>query len=170
MVVETLAEQVAGQLRRQNKFLVLAESCTGGMVASMLTGVPGISQHFCGSAVVYRETTKQHWLHVAAATLEQYSAESPETTRELARQVLAQTPEAHVAAAITGHLGPDAPIHDGAVYCCVAQRGIRAVTDSDLAHESSLDFQLVSRSRIERQVEAARTLLSFLNQTLADNP
>jgi PncC family amidohydrolase len=92
---------------------VLAESCTGGAIAANFTMVPGVSEVFCGSMVVYRNASKTQWLGLDPAMLAnpKIGPVSPQTSELLARQVLAHTPEADFALAITGHFGPDAPAH-----------------------------------------------------------
>lgn len=109
--LQTVARELAQQLKLANCQLVLAESCTGGRVAAELTRVPGISQFFCGSAVVYQEATKTAWLGVPQALFQPDGpgGVSGETAEAMAAGVLAHTPAADLAVAITGHLGPDAP-------------------------------------------------------------
>lgn len=158
-----LSRGVAGALQAQNQFLVLAESCTGGLVAASMTGVPGVSAQFCGSAVVYRETTKMAWLDVSPDVLAQYSAESAETTESLAKSVLSKTPEATISAAVTGHLGPNAPLHDGMVYLCICRR---EPGPGNFASKA-LAVQLQTIGRIERQQEAAGELLRFVLRELS---
>ncbi|MBA3315886.1 MAG: nicotinamide-nucleotide amidohydrolase family protein [Planctomycetota bacterium] len=119
-----LAQEVADALRRSGRQLVLAESCTAGLVAASLGGVPGISQNLCGSAVVYQERTKAKWIGVKEKTLRDSGAVSEETAKEMATGVLWETPHADLSTAITGHLGPDAPADlDGVVYVAVKERG-----------------------------------------------
>jgi len=103
--------EVIRLLRESRKRIVLAESCTGGAVAANFTVVPGVSEVFCGSMVVYRNDSKTQWLGLDPAMLAdpKIGPVSPQTSELLARQVLAHTPEADFALAITGHFGPDAP-------------------------------------------------------------
>jgi nicotinamide-nucleotide amidase len=162
-----LARSVAEALESQAHYLVLAESCTGGLAAASMTGVPRISAHFCGATVVYRERTKTEWLGVPVEVLTQFSAESAETTECLSRSVLLKTPEATVAAAVTGHLGPDAPVNDGVVYFSVARRARRNGPDTEI-ESLSHEVQLQSTGRISRQQEATAELLGFLLRTLTD--
>jgi hypothetical protein len=63
--------------------------------------------------VVYRNDSKTQWLGLDPAMLAdpEIGSVSPQTSQLLARQVLAQTPEADFALAVTGHFGPDAPAH-----------------------------------------------------------
>ena len=152
------ARALAATLQRKDARVVLAESCTAGLVSAALARVPGISQWHCGSAVTYREATKTAWLDVSAATLEQFTAVSEPVARQMARGVLASTPEATFSAAITGHLGPDAPAKlDGVVYISVAtRRGARAQITGVWRHK------LKSASRYRRQQEAAALVLRRL--------
>ena len=60
----TEAEQLVRQLEQAGRKLVLAESCTGGLIAAELAKVPGVSNWLCGSAVTYRIPVKIDWLNV----------------------------------------------------------------------------------------------------------
>ncbi len=121
------AARLARRLKGRKCKIVFAESCTGGLVAATLVQVPGISDYLCGSSVVYREATKTEWLGIAPRTLQRHSAVSPETTIELAEQVLKRTPEADLSAAVTGYLAPaEPPEKQGLIYVAAAWRGVPA--------------------------------------------
>lgn len=155
-----VASRLAAQLAATGTRLVLAESCTGGLAAAALTRVPGISRWFCGSAVAYRERTKVAWLDVDPAELARDSAVSGPVTGAMACGALRRTGEAHVAAAITGHLGPDAPPgDDGRVWVAVADRRGGEVVVAALQ-----DHQLATRARGDRQREAAAYLLAQVSR------
>lgn len=140
---------------------VLAESCTGGMVAAAMAGVPGVSALFCGSQVTYREDSKSSWLGVDPALIAQHSAESEEVSGAMVTGLLARTPEADVAAAVTGHLGPGAPAEkDGVVFVAIVKRG------EDSAKVTV--HKLVSESRVKRQIEAAGVVLEDLARLVGD--
>jgi len=159
-------------LREGGDRLVLAESCTSGLIASELGRIPGISEFFCGSMVVYRTQTKSDWLGISSNILED-SAIGPvseQTTIALARTILERTPDATVAAAITGHLGPGATLEmDGQIFCALESRGKQKTTKLFQAFKLSspsvlgLD-DLVGRS--VRQREAAGMMLNFIWKTL----
>lgn len=162
-----LARQVFETLRHQGKRLVLAESCTGGLVASTLASIPGVSEVFCGSAVTYRNATKTQWLGVSREKLDdpEIGAVSEIVAAQMCTGVLAGTSEADIAAAITGHLGPDAPSElDGVVYIGTTTRGSE--------NPSILRFQLSSESPAEgslravRREEAAKILLEAVLKEL----
>ena len=122
--MRTAAARVAKLLKAANLKVVFAESCTGGLVSGALSKVPGISAYHCGGVVVYRNETKQAWLRIPAAVLEDPGPVSRKVAELMAIRVLKKTPEAHFAAAVTGHLGPNAPTAlDGVVFIAVARRG-----------------------------------------------
>jgi len=100
------AEALARVLVKTGAQLVLAESCTGGMVAAALTRVPGISKHLCGSSVVYQSETKSQWLEIPPREIRRHGAESLAMSQLLASAVLERTQQATLSAAITGDLGP----------------------------------------------------------------
>ncbi len=158
------ARRLASALARRRKKLVLAESCTAGLVSAVLARVPGISQWHCGSAVVYREETKQQWLHVSIHALRRWSAVSAPVARQMALGVLRHTPEADLAAAVTGHLGPDAPPDlDGVIFialCCRRRSTLRAA--------GVWRHLLQSPGRLARQREAAGHVLRTVSQHLRE--
>ncbi len=125
-----LVQEVAALLKQSGQRVVFAESCTAGLVAASLARVPGISEHLCGSAVVYRLDTKSKWLEIPAVLLNDPGPVSEVVASLMAERVLALTPEADFAVSITGHLGPSAPSDlDGVVYIGVARREAPNGTD-----------------------------------------
>lgn len=163
-VASQIAAEVAAKLDATRTAIVLAESCTAGLVSATLAEIPGISSWLCGSAVVYQEHTKKQWLGVDGETLNQHTAVSATVARQMAAGVLATTVQADLSAAITGHLGPGAPPHqDGLVFIAVARR-----------HHGEdeirvLEFRLVSKDRRERQHEAACIVLKEILAALDDD-
>lgn len=122
-----LALAVAECLKFTQRRVVFAESCTAGLVSAVLARIPGISEFHCGSAVVYRIPTKAAWLGVPESILQDPGPVSDVVARAMVTGVLSQTPEADLAAAITGHLGPLAPVdQDGLVYVGVGWRSAQA--------------------------------------------
>lgn len=152
-----IASQVRDFLRDRQLRLVLAESCTSGLGAVALSQIAGISEFFCGSAVTYRNATKSSWLNVSATALAdpKIGPVSETVARQMVAGVLQATPEADIAAAITGHLGPNAPPElDGLAYIGVGNRDtieVRAIRL--MSGEDSVEL------RRHRQVEAAEKLL-----------
>jgi len=159
-------------LRSRSDRLVLAESCTAGLVAAELGQIPGISEFLCGSMVVYRPPTKTAWLGISTAILEnpEIGPVSAQVTTALAEAILAKTPEATIAAAITGHLGPGSPSGlDGHVFCSFVRRGDADSTTKcqayQLASPPPADGEDLPR-RSARQKEAVGLLLSFIQESI----
>ncbi|HET8556843.1 MAG TPA: nicotinamide-nucleotide amidohydrolase family protein [Gaiellaceae bacterium] len=86
--------------------LATAESCTGGMVAQRLTGVPGSSASFVGGVVAYADDVKRRELGVPEALLAEHGAVSAEVAAAMAEGVRGRL-GADVAVAVTGIAGPD---------------------------------------------------------------
>jgi len=118
---QTLAEVVGEELTRQKKAITVAESCTGGTLAKLLTDIPGASRYFTHGWVTYSNTAKTAELAVPADLIEKYGAVSEQAAQAMAQgaRTKAQT---DFAIGITGIAGPaggteQKPI--GLVYICV---------------------------------------------------
>lgn len=116
-----LAHRVVALLEEKQRTLAVAESCTGGMVASRLTDVPGCSQVFGTGVVSYSRDCKAQLLGVRRETLSRYGAVSEQTAGEMARGVRSHSGAA-LGLSITGEAGPKAseehPV--GTVYIALA--------------------------------------------------
>ena len=155
------ARSLVDSLARHQQKIVLAESCTGGMVSAELAKVSGVSQWHCGSAVTYRNETKMRWLGVDEQTLAQHTAVSLPVAEQMAAGVLAKTPEADIAAAITGHFGPQAPDgFDGVTFIGLAWRQGKAIS------VRAEQFSLRTASRLQRQAEAVGAVLDAIERLL----
>jgi len=102
---EELAQVVADRLMEQGLTLSSAESCTGGMFASTMTDIPGISQCFDRGLVTYSNQAKMEELGVSAGTLEQFGAVSEETALEMV-EGLKRVSGSDVCISVTGIAGP----------------------------------------------------------------
>tara|TARA_R110002072_G_scaffold213_12_gene1545 strand:+ start:2205 stop:3491 length:1287 start_codon:yes stop_codon:yes gene_type:complete len=102
----TLAQRVLQLLRERNATLTTAESCTGGLIASQLTRVPGSSEGFHAGFVTYSNAIKQSVLGVREDTLAQHGAVSEDVVREMALGALDRA-SADYAIAVSGIAGPD---------------------------------------------------------------
>lgn len=80
-----LAALAGDWLRRTNKFLVTAESCTGGLIGDWITDVAGSSDYYLGGVVAYSNQAKMAVLGVPPGMLAQYGAVSEETVVDMAR-------------------------------------------------------------------------------------
>jgi len=97
--------EVGECLRVEDNFLATAESCTGGLLASMLTDCPGSSEWYAGSIVAYGYDVKTKLLGVDKAVLEEHGAVSEPVVKAMAEGVL-KTVGAQVSVAISGIAGP----------------------------------------------------------------
>jgi len=158
------AERLADQLKEGKSKIVFAESCTGGLVSAVMARIPGISDFLCGSAVTYRNDTKARWLGVPEELLLDPGPVSAEVARAMAEAVLQRTPEAAIAASVTGHLGPNAPAEqDGLIWVGVAQRAGPGGQITTTAQSHRLPK---SESRPQRQQSAARHVLNDTVESL----
>ena len=101
----TLASALLAALKAQNKTATAAESCTGGLIASMITREPGASQGFHGSIVAYENTLKSELLGVSKDSLNNHGAVSEPVVREMLAGALART-QANIGVAVSGIAGP----------------------------------------------------------------
>ena len=102
----TLAARVLELLRERGATLTTAESCTGGLIASMLTRVPGSSDGFHAGFVTYANSIKHRVLGVDEQVLEHEGAVSEPVVRQMALGAMACA-EADYAIAVSGIAGPD---------------------------------------------------------------
>jgi len=103
---ETIEGAVQRELLRRGETIAVAESCTGGRVASALTATPGSSAVFLGGVVAYDNAVKMAELDVPADVLAAHGAVSEETARTMASGVRARL-KTDVGFATTGIAGPD---------------------------------------------------------------
>ena len=101
-----LAQRVGSAMRAGGRRLATVESCTGGLVAHLITEIPGSSDYFVGALVTYSNELKEALADVPAPMLEAHGAVSAQVARAMAegaRHRLA----VDVAVAVTGIAGPD---------------------------------------------------------------
>lgn len=154
----TLAAQLGAALSVRNCSLALAESCTGGMAAQMVTEVPGSSAIFDRGFVTYSNSSKQELLGVSELALETYGAVSEEVAREMALGALKNS-HAQIAGSITGIAGPEGGSTDKPVgMVCFAWVG-------DHYPLSSITRQFIGNRHAIRQ-QAVATLLANLLTSL----
>lgn len=101
----SLVEQVVGALRARDRTIATAESCTGGLLAKLLTDPAGASAAFTGGVVCYGNASKVRDLGVPAAAIEQHGAVSEPVVRAMAEGVAARF-GADIGVGITGIAGP----------------------------------------------------------------
>lgn len=102
---ESMEEVVARELQTHRATIAVAESCTGGMVATRLTNIPGSSSYFLGSVVSYSNDLKTAWAGVPAELIEAKGAVSPEVALAMAEGVRRRS-NATLGLSTTGIAGP----------------------------------------------------------------
>lgn len=119
-----LPEVVGDLLKKAKKFVATAESCTGGLIAHLLTERSGSSSTYKGGVVSYANEAKERALGVQHSTLVTHGAVSEETIKEMVNGVLEQV-NADYAIATSGIMGPDGGTPEkpvGTVWIAVADR------------------------------------------------
>ncbi len=100
-----LADKLGGIFWAQEKLLAVAESCTGGLLAAILTEIPGSSLWFDRGFVTYSNQAKSEMLGVDPNLIAEYGAVSSETALAMVAGAIRQS-RADYAVAITGIAGP----------------------------------------------------------------
>lgn len=119
------AETLLASCRKAGLRIATAESCTGGLVAGLLTSIAGSSDVVERGFVVYSNKAKQELLGVSAAVIKAKGAVSEEVARALAEGAIGHS-DADLAVAVTGIAGPggggpDKPV--GLVHIAAARKG-----------------------------------------------
>ncbi|MGA2285151.1 MAG: competence/damage-inducible protein A [Dehalococcoidia bacterium] len=153
---DTLEAVVGRLLRERGLTLATMESCTGGLLASTITDVPGSSDYFKGGLVTYATEMKLAW-GVSREVVEEHGVISPECAREMARAARERL-AADVGIGVTGVAGPD------------EQEGKPVGTVHIALDDGSGDVRIVSyqfaQSRAMIKRRAITTALSLLRRTV----
>jgi nicotinamide-nucleotide amidase len=121
--VDALAYEVARAACDHDLKLVTAESCTGGLVASLLTDIEGCAHAFERGFITYTDEAKHQMLGVPLSLLREHGAVSAPVARAMALGALAAS-QGHIALSVTGFAGPGAPGDEpGLVYFGLAGHG-----------------------------------------------
>ncbi len=119
---ETIEFVIGKMLKKQNKTLSTAESCTGGMIAQVLTSVSGSSQYFKGAVVSYATEAKIAVLGIPESLINEYSVVSKEVVSAMALNIK-EIMKTDYAIATTGNAGPskgDSDAEIGTVFIAIA--------------------------------------------------
>ena len=99
-------KSLINRLKKQNKRIAVAESCTGGLISKRITDISGASSVFDLAVTTYSNEMKTKILGVRPETLAEFGAVSEQTAREMAVGVL-NLAKADIAIAVTGIAGPN---------------------------------------------------------------
>ena len=141
-----LSDRFLQACARRKILVATAESCTGGMIISWLTDIPGSSSMVDRGFVTYSNEAKMEMLGVSADTLEAHGAVSQETAAEMADGALEHS-RAGITLAVTGIAGPDGGSEEkpvGLVWFGLAMTGRPTVTEKRV-------FQNLGRDYIRRE-------------------
>ncbi|MBQ8279449.1 MAG: CinA family protein [Roseburia sp.] len=158
--MQTIEEQVYYLLKQHNITLSTAESATGGMIASMLVNVPGISEFFQEGYVTYSNDAKVKMIGVERSFIEQYGVVSHEVAENMAISV-AKTAGTDAALSVTGVAGPDggtAKCPVGTIYIGCFYKG-----------QTLVEHHVFCGNRMEVREAAARRALSLLVECISEN-
>ena len=138
--------------------LATAESCTGGLLASLLTDVEGCSHAFERAFVTYTDEAKHEMLGVPLELIREKGAVSQEVARAMAEGAVDRS-RADVAIAITGFAGPGAPGEEpGLVHFALRRRGRETVA-------REVHFGDIGRGGV--RLACLRTALEMLRRSIA---
>lgn len=148
----SLEETVVRLLTEKHRSLAIAESCTGGLIASRITDVPGASAVFTHGFVTYANDAKMKLLGVMASDLETHGAVSEAVALQMADGALAAS-GADIAVAVTGIAGPDGGTPEkpvGTAWIGLAVKGARTLAFKVFHPRNRHDFKLaVSQAALE---------------------
>lgn len=153
--VRELARTVLEEAERKNLCIATAESCTGGLLSTLLTDLPGVSHCFECGFVVYSDEAKARLLGIPPEEIEKYGAVSSRIAEEMAARALERSC-ADVGLAITGFAGPGSSEEEeeGLVFIAAASPG------SQPEHRE-FHFGKVGRDMVRlRALECALNLLA----------
>lgn len=153
MELEKLEIHLMQLLTRYNLRVTTAESCTGGMVASAIVDIPGVSEHFEQGFVTYSEKAKTELLNVNPDTIKVYNVVSAQTAEEMAAGA-AKKAQADCAIATTGVAGPGGGTDEIPVGCVCFGCAVRGHVFSER--------KIFSGSRKEIRTQAAEEAVRFL--------
>lgn len=152
------SESLVWLLKSRGKTVSTAESCTGGMIAEMITDIRGSSEIFYGSVVSYDNSVKENVLSVPHNILKEYGAVSYETAKAMAEGVIGVI-KTDYSIAVTGIAGPDGGSEEkpvGTVFIAVSN-----------GKETSVEKYLFKgdRQTVRKRtaVRALFNLISFIN-------
>lgn len=156
--LELLAKNTGHRLTEHGLSLAVAESCTGGWVAKIITDIAGSSLFFDRGFVTYSNEAKQEMLGVKKETLDIYGAVSEQTVSEMVSGTLAKS-RATIALAISGIAGPgggtpDKPV--GTVWFAWAIRD-QSIKTQHTVLEGNRDA--VRRQAVERALNGVLELI-----------
>ena len=154
---KSLAKQVVETLKKKKLKLATAESMTGGMLAKIITDVPGASSVFDRGIVTYSNEAKMSELDVDPETLDAFGAISSETAREMVEGLRIYS-GCDVCIAVTGNAGPD-PAEN-------KPKGLYYVGFYCKGETSILEIQSSCKTRNTIRIDACNLMLKLIYDSI----
>lgn len=156
-----LVDNLLDQMRSLGLMLVTAESCTGGMIAALLTDKAGSSDVFERGFVTYSNKAKMEELDVPQETLAEHGAVSPQTAMAMVRGAIAHS-HAEVAVSVTGIAGPGGGHEDKPVGLVYIGCGMKGGIVESFEHRFKGDRNDVRRQSAEAALKHVMDLIRSL--------
>ena len=153
------AERLMHRLCDKRLKVATAESCTGGMLAALLTDIEGAGHGFDRGFVTYTKESKAELLGIEPSLLDQNEAVSEVVARAMAEGALKRS-QADIALGVTGFAGPAGPGHEeGLVHLALARRNGATVHREE-------HFGAVGRGEV--RLKSLKAMLEMLEQAFAE--
>ena len=156
--MSSLEKEIASKLKKLNKTLSIAESCTGGSICSKIVSNPGASTYFKGGVVCYSTESKVNILGIDRDLIDKKSVVSVEVAEMMAKKVKKMF-NTDFAIGTTGNIGltegdSDAPI--GKVYISIANNEIINTLEFDIKGDREYIIKMV----VEKTFELLKNLIN----------
>jgi nicotinamide-nucleotide amidase len=156
-----IAEQIAAQLIARKETIAVAESSTGGLISAALLAVPGASNYFLGSAVVYTRDARRLLMDISDDAMKGIRSASEPYAKLLANRVRERF-ATNWGLSETGAAGPTGNRYgDAAGHCCLAVAG---------AGTRVMTLETGSNDRLGNMQVFASAALNLLLQRLSQQP
>ena len=156
-----MAKEVVDKCREKNYKLSIAESCTGGLISSIITSVPGSSDIFDCSFITYSNDSKSKFLGVSENTLSLFGSVSKEVVVEMANGLMIKT-NSDIFLAISGIAGPGGGSNDKPEGLVWISYGLKKQSIKPFKHQ----FGALGREKV-REKSAIKSL-EYLKSLLED--
>jgi len=154
---EIILKNVSDQLRKNNITVATAESCTGGLLAHLLTNISGSSEYFERGVITYSNKSKMELLGVPQETIKEYGAVSKQTAKAMAIGIKEQA-NVDIGISTTGITGPTGGTKEkpvGLVYIGIAT-----------SRKTEVKRFLFSKDRLQNKEKTCYKALEFLLETI----
>ena len=155
--LDRLAERAMRRLCEKELVVATAESCTGGLLASLLTDIEGCGHGFDRGFVTYSGVAKQQLLGIPEQLVDHDDAVSADVAKAMAEGALKHC-EADIALSVTGFAGPAGDgCEEGLVYMACARRGHNTVIEER-------HFGAIGRGPV--RIEALKVLIEMMGRAI----